>query len=138
MWSDDEGSEDENKEITESENEDGSEYEGGEWEGESGSNDHVDSNVTGSGGNKIIIRGTNGYKLSVNEPKRMGQSPRKNTPVIQPGNKCEAPNCMTPTEAWNLLFADSILQKVLRHVNYETARTAAYKQKRSYNDQRMN
>jgi hypothetical protein len=37
-------------------------YEGEEEEGEGGSNDHDDSNVTGSGVNEIIIRGTNAFE----------------------------------------------------------------------------
>jgi hypothetical protein len=94
-----------------------------------------DSDVTSSGGSGIIIRGRNGYEWFMNEPKKMNQSPRRNIVVVQPGNKGEAQNCKKPIEAWNLLFPDSILQKVLLHTNEEIVRTAAtytYKQKTSY------
>jgi hypothetical protein len=46
--------------------------------------------------------------------------------------KGEAQNCKTPTEAQDLIFADSILQKVLLHTDEEIARRrAAYKRKMS-------
>jgi hypothetical protein len=46
--------------------------------------------VTSNVGNGTINRRRNGYEWSVNEPKRMGQQPRRNTVVAQPGNKGEA------------------------------------------------
>jgi hypothetical protein len=55
----------------------------------------------------------------VNVLKRMGQPLRRN--IVQAGNKGEARNCKTPTEAQNLIFADSILQKVLLHTDEEIA-----------------
>jgi hypothetical protein len=97
LWSDNEG-----KEITESEHEDDSNYEGEEEDEEGSCNGHDDSDVTSSVGNGIIIR-RNGYEWSVNELKRMGQKPRRNNVVAQPGNKGEAQSYKTPTQARSLL-----------------------------------
>jgi hypothetical protein len=70
----------------------------------------------------------------VNEPKSMVRLPRRNIIVVQPDNKYVAWNCNTPTKAWNLLFADSILQKVMLHTSEEISRrTATYKLITSYN-----
>jgi hypothetical protein len=90
LWSEDEGSGNEDIEIIECVHEDDSDYEGEEEEEEGGSNSHDDSDVTSIGGNGIKIRGINGYEWSVNEPKRMGQSSRRNTVVVQSGSKCKA------------------------------------------------
>jgi hypothetical protein len=90
LWSDDEGSGNEDIEITECEHEDDNDYEGEEKEGDGGSNGNDESDVTSSGGSGIKIRGRNSYEWSVNEPKRMGQAPRKNIVVVPPGNKGEA------------------------------------------------
>lgn len=66
----------------------------------------------------------------MNESKRMGQPTGRNIVVIQPGNRGEAQNCKTAIEAWNLLFVDSILQKVVLHRSEEIAkRTATYYEK---------
>jgi hypothetical protein len=99
LWSDNEG-----KEITESVHEDDSNYEGEDEEGEGSCNGHDVSDVTSNVGNGIIIRRRNSYEWSVNEPKRMGQQPRRNNVVTQPGNMGEAQNCKTPIQAWNLLI----------------------------------
>jgi hypothetical protein len=49
------------------------------------------------------------------------------------GSKGKACNCTSPTEAWSLLFTDSILQKVLLYTNERIARrTATYKLQTSY------
>jgi hypothetical protein len=79
LWSDDEGSEDEDKQMIESEHEVVSDCEGEEEEErEGGSNGRDDSDVTSG----IIIRGRNGYEWSMNEPKKMGQPPRRNNVVV--------------------------------------------------------
>jgi hypothetical protein len=112
LCSDDEGSEDETKEITASEHEDDNDY-----EGEGGSNDLDGSDVTGSGGNEIIIRGTNCYEWPVNEPKGMVQPPGRDVVVIQTGNKCEARNSTTPTEAYSLLYIELYFRRTQIYTN---------------------
>lgn len=65
--------------------------------------------------------------------KRTGQPLRRN--IVQAGNKGEARNCKTPTEAQNLIFSDTILQKVSHHTDEEIARRmATYEWKMSYSN----